>query len=129
MSAARTGFASLESTMTAPRFQSFADFFPFYLAEHSNSTSRALHYIGTTLGTLVFVYALSTQRWPLLIAYPIIGYRFAWVGHFVFEKNRPATFTYPVWSLMGDYRMLGLALTGRLRQPLADGIARYGRAA
>ena len=111
----------------APKFESFSAFFPYYLAEHAHPVSRKLHYVGTTLGTSVLLWALLTQNWRLLIAFPIIGYGFAWVGHFVFEKNRPATFVYPVWSLMGDYRMLALAIRGQLQKPLAEGIARYGQ--
>ena len=115
--------------MSAPRFDDFEAFFPYYLAEHAHPTSRALHYVGTTAGTLVALYALWTQTWALLIAYPLLGYGCAWLGHFGFEKNRPATFTYPLWSLRGDYTMLYLALTGRLEGPLRDGIARHGPAA
>ncbi len=113
--------------MPAPEFKNFAEFFPYYLSEHANRTSRVLHYIGTSLGTAVALTAIATQNWPLLLAYPVIGYGFAWVGHFAFEKNRPATFTYPLWSLRGDYTMLSLALSRRLDRPLAKGIARYGK--
>lgn len=115
--------------MATPKFESFQEFFPYYLAEHAHPVSRKLHYVGTTLGTAVMAYALITQSWGLLLLYPLIGYGCAWLGHFVFEKNRPATFTYPRWSLMGDYRMLFLAATGQLEGPLAAGIARFGRSA
>ena len=114
--------------MSVPSFSSFDEFFPYYLAEHAHPVSRALHYVGTTAGTLVMLYAALTQSWALLLAYPVIGYGCAWIGHFVFEKNRPATFKYPLWSLRGDYKMLGLFLTGRLAGPLADGMGRYPRA-
>lgn len=110
----------------AQTFESFEAFFPFYLAEHAHPVSRTLHYFGTTVGTAVLLYALATQRWGFILLYPVIGYGCAWLGHFVFEKNRPATFTYPLWSLMGDYRMLFLAATGQLAEPLAEGVARYG---
>jgi hypothetical protein len=111
----------------APKFDSFREFFPYYLAEHSDPVCRGLHYAGTLIATAVFLYALATQTWWLLLVYPVIGYGFAWVGHFVFEKNRPATFDYARWSLIGDYKMLGLWLTGRLAPAMEDALARHGR--
>lgn len=96
-------------------FHSFAEFYPFYLSEHANDTSRRLHYIGSVLVLSVLVWALMTQSWLLLFALPVAGYGFAWVGHFFFEKNRPATFKYPLYSFMGDWVMLKDALTGRIR--------------
>lgn len=111
----------------APKFDSFKEFFPYYLAEHSLPVCRALHYIGTTLGTLVLLYALYSQTWWLLLLFPVIGYGFAWVGHFIFEKNRPATFDYARWSLMGDYKMLSLFLTGRIKPAMEDALEKYGR--
>lgn len=109
------------------RFQSFSEFFPYYLAEHANPTCRVLHYVGTALGTSVLLYALLTQQWLMILLFPLIGYGFAWVGHFRFEHNKPATFTYPQWSLLGDYKMLWLALTGRLRPALEEGIKLHGK--
>jgi len=96
-------------------FTSFAEFYPFYLSEHANDTSRRLHYIGSLLVLAILLWALLTQQWLLLIALPLAGYGFAWVGHFFFEKNRPATFKYPLYSFMGDWVMLRDALTGRIR--------------
>ena len=96
-------------------FNSFAEFYPYYLQEHSNDTCRRLHYVGSTLVLLIIAYALLTQKWIWLLAVPLAGYGFAWVGHFVFEKNKPATFKYPFYSLMGDWVMLRDALTGRIR--------------
>ena len=96
-------------------FKSFAEFYPFYLSEHANDTSRRLHYIGSLLVLGILVWALLSQKWLLLIALPLAGYGFAWVGHFFFEKNRPATFKYPLYSFMGDWVMLKDALTGRIR--------------
>ncbi|MEM6934073.1 MAG: DUF962 domain-containing protein [Pseudomonadota bacterium] len=95
-------------------FATFAEFYPYYLSEHSDPTSRKLHYVGTALALGLMLWALLTANWTLLIAVPVAGYFFAWVGHFFFEKNRPATFTYPLWSLMGDFRMFFEAITGRL---------------
>ena len=93
---------------------SFADFWPYYLREHSRPATRALHYFGTSLVVALAVYALVTARWLLFLAIPVAGYFFAWVGHFGIEKNRPATFTYPLWSLAADFKMWWLWLTGRL---------------
>ncbi|MCY1223538.1 hypothetical protein D9M71_229720 [compost metagenome] len=102
-------------TESIQRFQSFAEFYPFYLQEHSNDTCRRLHYVGSLLVLGILGYALATQQWLWLLAIPFAGYGFAWVGHFVFEKNKPATFKYPLYSLMGDWVMLRDALTGRIR--------------
>ncbi len=96
------------------RYRSFRDFYPFYLSEHRNRTCRRLHVIGSLLVLCTLVAALVTRRWLLVAALPIEGYGFAWVGHFAFEKNRPATFTYPLYSLAGDWVMLAQVLSGRI---------------
>ncbi|MFT3996897.1 MAG: DUF962 domain-containing protein [Asticcacaulis sp.] len=104
------------------RYTTYSSFFDFYLSEHSQSRTRVLHYAGSSLGVAAIILALS-QRQPLwLLAGLVAGYGFAWAGHFFVEKNRPATFTYPLWSFMGDYHMFGLWLTGRLekRRTAAD---------
>lgn len=103
------------STATTERYQSFAEFYPYYLQEHSNDVCRRLHYVGSLLVLSILGYAIFTQQWLWLLALPFAGYGFAWVGHFVFEKNKPATFQYPFYSLMGDWVMLKDALTGRIR--------------
>lgn len=100
---------------TEKEFKSFAEFYPFYLSEHANDTSRRLHYIGSLLVLAILLWAVLTQNWLMLFVLPIAGYGFAWVGHFFFEKNRPATFKYPFYSFMGDWVMLRDALTGRIR--------------
>jgi hypothetical protein len=99
---------------TAKRFQSFKEFYPFYLNEHRNSTCRRLHFLGSTIVLALLVAALLTQQWSLLWLLPVVGYGFAWVGHFFFEHNRPATFKYPLFSLMGDWVMFRDMLTGRV---------------
>jgi hypothetical protein len=101
--------------MSTQRFASFHDFYPYYLREHSSRVSRRLHVIGTALAIVLLITALVTRRWSLLWAVPLAGYAFAWVGHFVFEKNRPATFRHPLYSLRGDFTMLRDVLTGRIR--------------
>ena len=109
----------------AREHQSFETFWPFYLREHSRPQTRALHYVGTTLGVAIAIYALITANWWLLLAMPVAGYFFAWVAHFGVEKNRPATFTYPLWSLGADFKMWWLWLTGRLAPELdRAGVAR-----
>ena len=99
----------------ATTYATFRDFYPFYLAEHTNATCRRLHVVGSTLVVIVFVAALVTQHWSWLIAMPLTGYGFAWVGHFFFEHNRPATFTYPLYSLVGDWVMWWQVITGRMK--------------
>lgn len=97
------------------QYQSFKEFYPYYLSEHQNLTSRRLHVIGTLLTIIILITSLVTATWPLLALVPICGYAFAWIGHFFFEKNKPATFTYPLWSLLGDFVMLKDVLTGKIR--------------
>ena len=103
------------TAQTTERYQSFAEFYPYYLQEHSNPVCRRLHYVGSLLVLTILTYALLTQQWLWLLAMPLAGYGFAWIGHFIFEKNRPATFDYPLYSLMGDWVMLKDAFTGRIR--------------
>lgn len=95
-------------------FRSFRDFYPFYLGEHQNPTCRRLHFVGTALLLLTLVAAIATQRWRLLWLLPVLGYGFAWVGHFAFEHNRPATFRHPWSSLAGDFAMFRDMLLGRV---------------
>ena len=103
------------SAETTARFTSFAEFYPYYLQEHSNDVCRRRPYGGSLRVLSILGYALFTQQWLWLLALPFAGYGFAWVGHFVFEKNKPATFKYPLYSFMGDWVMLKDAFTGRIR--------------
>jgi len=96
----------------AGRFASFAEFYPHYLAEHSNRTCRRLHFVGTTLVLAALIAAVATGNGWWLAAAPVAGYGFAWIGHFAFEHNRPATFRHPLYSLMGDWVMYKDMLTG-----------------
>ncbi len=95
-------------------YHSFNEFYPYYLSEHQNSTCRTLHVIGTLSIIALSMIAALTQQWALLWLLPVIGYGFAWIGHFVFEKNRPATFQHPFYSLIGDFRMTWDLLLGRI---------------
>ncbi|CUA86063.1 MULTISPECIES: DUF962 domain-containing protein [Gulbenkiania] len=96
------------------RFASFSEFYPFYLSEHAHPVSRRLHFAGSTLVLAALSYVLLTGQWSALALLPVFGYGFAWVGHFVFEKNRPATFRHPFYSLLGDWVMYRDMLTGRV---------------
>jgi len=96
------------------RFASFKEFYPFYLGEHRNRTCRRLHFVGTTLLIIVVIYSLASGQFRWLWLTPVLGYGFAWAGHFIFEKNRPATFRYPVYSLFGDFVMYRDILIGRI---------------
>lgn len=96
-------------------FSNFSEFYPFYLREHRNPVCRALHYTGTSLALLIWIYALWSGAYLLLLVGLVAGYGFAWVGHYVFEHNRPATFQHPLYSFMGDWVMLKDFLTGRFR--------------
>ena len=99
----------------AERYRTFREFYPYYLTEHVNSVSRRLHVVGTTLVVGCFGAAVATLNPWFLLAALFIGYGFAWVGHFFFEKNRPATFTHPLYSLLADFVMFRDILTGRVR--------------
>ena len=98
---------------------SFEEFWPFYLREHSRPATRALHFAGTSSSVLIVLAAVLSIRPLLLLAGVVFGYAFAWVGHFFVEHNRPATFQHPLWSFRADFRMLRLALLGRLGPELA----------
>jgi hypothetical protein len=94
--------------------RTFAQFWPYYLREHSKPRTRALHYVGTSLVVGLAIGAVATGTWWLLAAMPVAGYGFAWASHAAVERNRPATFTYPAWSLGADFKMWWMWLTGRL---------------
>lgn len=96
------------------QFNSFADFYPYYLSEHGNSTCRRLHFIGTSLVIFILAFAIGRGNGWLLLAVPVAGYSFAWVGHFFFEKNRPATFQHPLYSLLGDFVMYRDMILGKV---------------
>ncbi len=94
----------------------YAEFWRRYLRAHANSRTRAMHYVGSLLGVSALLTAGVTRDWRWLVAAPVAGYAFAWFGHLAFEHNRPETFGHPAWSLLSDFRMLGLFLSGRLER-------------
>ncbi|MGB4342670.1 MAG: DUF962 domain-containing protein [Moraxellaceae bacterium] len=98
----------------AADFSSFRDFYPYYLSEHADRTCRRLHFVGTTLVIGIVLAATVTGNPTMLLLAPVAGYGFAWAGHYVFEKNRPATFKYPFYSLLGDFVMYKDMLTGKI---------------
>jgi hypothetical protein len=99
---------------TVAEFNSFAQFYPYYLAEHRDSTCRRLHFIGTSLVIALFAYCIGSGNGWLALSIPVAGYGFAWAGHFFFEKNRPATFKHPLYSLIGDFAMFRDMLSGKV---------------
>jgi hypothetical protein len=103
-------------------------FWPYYVSEHLGETTRRLHFVGTALVIAALLAAVFLSPWWLLGA-PLAGYGFAWVGHFFFEKNKPATFTYPLWSLRGDFRMFWLTLLGKMGPELERARELYPRRA
>jgi|MDTG01.1.fsa_nt_gb hypothetical protein len=100
---------------STPEFTSFKKFYPYYLQEHKNITCKRLHFFGSSLVLIIVLYVLYSQQFMLLWLLPIIGYGFAWVGHFFFEKNRPATFKYPFYSLWADWVMFKDMLIGKIK--------------
>ncbi len=115
--AATTPFGRRAKTVfqVSQEFQSFAEFYPYYLSEHQDRVCRRLHFVGTALVILTVLYSLFTLRpWLLLLA-PLFGYGFAWVGHYFFEKNKPATFMHPLYSLFADFVMFKDIVIGRVR--------------
>ena len=113
-----------ESAVDPRRFKSFAAFYPFYVSEHANRTCRRLHFIGSTISLLCLVaLVLTLNPWWLLVGL-VAGYGFAWVGHFGFEKNRPATFKYPAYSFAADWVMYGKILSGTMRDEVERVLAK-----
>lgn len=98
----------------AQRFESFDDFWPFYVRAHSKKSTRILHFLGTSAGVTSAAAGLLTGRLAMLLAAPILGYGPAWIGHFVFEGNVPATFGHPLWSLKADFVMFSKMLRGTM---------------
>ena len=104
-----------EPAMASRQFKSFGEFWPYYLGEHTKPSTRLLHGIGSATGIMTVVVFVVIGKWWLFPLALIPGYALAWAGHFFVEKNRPATFAHPLWSFMGDWKMLALMVAGRLK--------------
>jgi hypothetical protein len=104
----------MSQTVAKARYGRFEEFWPFYLSEHSKPATRGLHFIGSSLGLASLLAALFFGRAWLILLGLFLGYAFAWTGHFFVERNRPATFKYPLRSFAADFKMWGYMLTGRL---------------
>ena len=102
------------------KYKSFWSFYPYYLTEHSDITNRTLHFVGTALLIMILMVAIAIQKWWMLALIPVTGYGFAWVGHFFIEKNKPATFTYPLYSLGSDFVMFWHILTGQIGKKIEE---------
>ena len=100
--------------MSNQRFNSFSEFWPFYVTEHSKPATRVLHLLGTTASICCVIFSIAAGKWWLFPLGLIPGYGAAWIAHFLIEKNKPATFEYPLWSFIGDYKMIALMLTGKM---------------
>ena len=107
-----------------PRLRTYEEFWPYYVSEHRKPATRALHLVGTSLVIATLLAAALLSPWWLLVA-PVAGYGPAWIAHFFVEKNRPATFTYPGWSLRADFRMFGLMLRGRMAPEVERAVRLY----
>jgi hypothetical protein len=108
------GFEGRDSMGSGTPFRTFREFYPFYLREHTNRTSRRLHFVGTSLALALIVLAVATRTWWIAAVALVQGYAFAWLGHFFFEHNKPATFKHPWLSLMGDWRLWWDIITRRM---------------
>lgn len=97
------------------RIKTYKEFYKFYLSEHQNTSCRRLHFIGTAIVFIVLFVSIFKNNYTYLILIPIVGYGFAWVGHFFFEKNKPATFKYPLWSLFSDFKMFFDIIIGKIK--------------
>ena len=101
--------------MNDTKFTSFKDFYPYYLSEHKLRINKILHAIGSLIGLSFLIYVLCIGKYKLILVSFVFGYTFAWIGHFFFEKNKPATFKYPLYSFLGDWVMLKDLILGKIK--------------
>jgi hypothetical protein len=92
----------------------YSEFWDFYVAEHSKPLTRVLHFAGTSLGLLLLAYFVYSGRWYFFPLFLVVGYALAWFAHFVIEKNKPASFRYPLWSFISDFKMMWYMILGRM---------------
>jgi hypothetical protein len=115
--------------MSEQRFKSFKEFWPYYVTEHSKPATRALHAVGT-IGAVACLFAcLATRNWILIPLSLVPGYGAAWIAHFLIEKNKPATFKYPLWSFIADYKMVALMIAGKMNMEVDRALSRKERVA
>lgn len=98
------------------KIQNYAEFWDFYIREHSKPLTRWFHFIGTLLATALFVWFIWRGTWYYFLVSFVVGYGFAWISHFFIEKNKPATFQYPIWSFASDYKMMFLMIVGKMNK-------------
>ena len=96
-------------------FKSFSEFYPYYLSEHGDKLNRRLHFTGLLAALITLAIVIVSKNWVLLILVPIFGYGLSWIGHYFIEKNKPATFKYPLYSIMGDFVMFKDILLGKIK--------------
>ena len=101
--------------MSSKKFNSFKEFYPFYLSEHKKTETKLFHMIGTIIVILLFGCSIIAQNWLYIYFTPLAGYSFAWFSHFHYEKNKPATFKYPIYSFIGDWVMFKEIITGEIK--------------
>lgn len=102
--------------MSEEKIKTYAEFWDFYVSEHSNPLNRLLHFVGTSLAIVLLVWFIASGKFIYIPLVFVVGYGFAWLGHFVIEKNKPATFKYPLWSFISDYKMLFYMMTGKMNR-------------
>ena len=105
----------------------YTEFWDYYVREHSKPMTRVLHFVGTSLGIVLLIWFVAIGRWYFFPLFFAVGYAFSWFGHFVVEKNKPATFKYPVWSFMSDFKMMWYMVTGRMAAEVDRVTARSSR--
>lgn len=109
----------------APEFSSLQEFYPYYLSEHSLASTRLTHFIGTSLLFVIILFSVLKAQYSYLWFLPIAGYGFAWFGHFFFEKNKPATFQYPLYSLASDFIMYWHILSFQIKGKMEDALNKF----
>src|SRR5690242_5348961 len=114
----KTAEEIITNSTSKKEYKTLEEFYPFYLSQHANDINRLLHYIGTSFSIILLLVAIYTKN--AMIPFPIVGYAFAWIGHFFFERNKPATFKYPFMSLACDFIMLYNFLLGRINKQFRD---------
>ena len=101
--------------MSETKFTSFKEFYPYYLSEHKLKINKILHALGSIYGLIFLIFVIFSEQYKLIPIAFLIGYFFAWIGHFIFEKNKPATFKHPLYSFMGDWVMLKDIITRKVK--------------